>query len=298
MATTIFRMFSPDKPKSKEDRAKKRKAQLRKAQLTYRERKERYTKALEEHVAEAKVTEADLYREIDELRKTVQKLAGFIQDQGMQIPDELNLPIQIDNVAGESPPDEFLLSQQDHQHMHGINNHIHSTLREKGQAAVMLSDPNNVLRLGDLDPLAVGMEFVLALERACITHVYPDPDTAHEVSGHALTVTGQLAPAYQMSVFESPRAHETFCRDLPEQSLHSLLTLSSELCHNESEITPIEAWHHIRSQPHFGGMEARNLNRLVGQLQEAAKCHGFGAAISRESFEKLMFETMLVGCAL
>ncbi|KAI1283348.1 hypothetical protein F5Y07DRAFT_349396 [Xylaria sp. FL0933] len=297
MSTSIFRMFSPDKSKSKEDRAKKRKAQLRKAQLTYRERKERYTKALEEHVAEAKANEAELYREIDELRKTVQKLAGFIQDQGMQIPVELNLLVQT-KVLGESPADEFLLSPPDSQHFDGVNEHVHSTLRERDPTAIALSNPENFLRLGDLDPLAVGMEFVLALERACITHNYPGPDTVHEVNGHGLTVTGQLAPTYPMTAFESPRAHETFCRELPEQSLHSLLTLSSELRHHESEVTPIEAWHYIRSQPYFGGMEARNLYRLIGQLQEAAKCHGFGAVIDRESFEKFMFETLLVGCAL
>ncbi len=113
-----------------------------------------------------------------------------------------------------------------------------------------------------------------SLERPCVNHLYPDQDTVHEVGGHALTLSGQLAPAYPKSVFESHRAHETFCREVPEQSLHSLLTLSSELC-PESEITPIEAWHSIRSLPLFGGLGAQNLWHLAEKLRDAATCHGY-----------------------
>ncbi|KAI1429479.1 hypothetical protein F5Y12DRAFT_405456 [Xylaria sp. FL1777] len=280
---------------SKEDRTKKRKAQLRKAQLTYRERKERYTKALEERVAESQATEAELYREIHELQRTVQKLTEFIQNQGIQIPDELNQPVEITHVSGESSADE-ILSPQDHLHIDYINNQICSTLREEGQKDDTISSPNDLLRLGDLDPLAIGMEFVLTLERPCVNHLYPGQDKIHEVGGHSLTVSGQLAPSYPKSTFESYRAHETFCRELPEQSLDSLLTLSSELRHS-SEVTPVEAWHIIRSQPLFGGLEARKLWHLLEKLQGAARCHGFGAVIYRESFEKLMFETLLIGRA-
>ncbi|KAI0423003.1 hypothetical protein F5X98DRAFT_1413 [Xylaria grammica] len=301
MASNVFRIFSPEK--SKEDRAKRRKAQLRKAQLTYRERKERYTKALEEHVAEARGNEADLCQEIHELRRTVQQLAGFIRDHGMKIPDEIPLPVGLDHVPEDSPASAWPPQQgyqQDYQPSVQLVNEttirIHSTLREDSVNAPAIPGPTRPLRLGDLDPLAVGMEFVLALERPCVDHLYPHPDQAHEVGGHALTVSGQLAPAYPKSVFESYKPHETFCREVPEQSLHSLLALSSELC-PESEITPIQAWNHIRSQPLFGGLEAPNLWRLAEKLRDAATCHGFGAVVKREFFEKLVFETLLVGRA-
>ncbi|KAF2970650.1 hypothetical protein GQX73_g2862 [Xylaria multiplex] len=297
MAGNIFRMFSPEK--SKEDRAQKRKAQLRRAQLTYRERKERYTKALEEHVAEARVNQADLYQEIHDLRRTVQQLAGFIRDNGLQIPNEIHLPVELAHVPEDSPASEWL-PQQDFQpsvqHAGGATNQIYSPLSEQSEQIEPISDPNKPIRLGDLDPLAVGMEFVLTLERPCVDHLYPHPDKAHEVGGHALTVSGQLAPAYPKSVFESYRPHETFCREVPEQSLHSLLALSSDLC-PESEITPIQAWHCIRSQPLFGGLEAPNLWHLAEKLRDAATCHGFGAVVKRDFFEKLMFETLLVGRA-
>ncbi|KAI0466083.1 hypothetical protein F4859DRAFT_498782 [Xylaria cf. heliscus] len=300
MASNIFRMFSPES--SKEDRAKKRKAQLRRAQLTYKERKERYTKNLEDRVAEARANEADLYQEIQDLRRTVQQLTKFIQDRGMHVPDEICLAVELSQAPEGStasdwtPQTDYELSVQHAGDAIVQTNRLHSSLREEGRRAERTSDPSNLLRLGDLDPLAVGMEFVLTLESPCVNHLYPSPDKAHAPGGHALTVSGQLAPAYPKSVFESHTAHETFCREVPEKSLYSLLKLSSELC-PESEITPIMAWHHIRSQPLFGGLEARNLWNLAEKLRDAATCHGFGAVIKQDLFEKMMFETLMIGRA-
>ncbi|KAI0454231.1 hypothetical protein F5B21DRAFT_504517 [Xylaria acuta] len=305
MASNIFRMFSPES--SKEDRTKKRKAQLRRAQLTYKERKERYTKNLEDRVAEARATEVDLYQEIQGLRRTVQQLTKFIQDHGIRVPDEILLTVELNQVS-EGPTPSDWAPQQDYQQDYQLSvqhagddavvptNRLHSSLREEGRKAETTSNPGNLLRLGDLDSLAVGMEFVLTLESPCVNHLYPGPDKAHEPGGHALTVSGQLAPAYPKSVFESHTAHETFCREVPEKSLHSLLALSSELC-PESEITPIMAWNHIRSQPLFGGLEARNLWLLAEKLRNAATCHGFGAVIKQDFFEKMMFETLMIGRA-
>ncbi|KAI8944691.1 hypothetical protein F4801DRAFT_570774 [Xylaria longipes] len=297
MATNIFRMFSPES--SKEDRTKKRKAQLRQAQLTYKERKERYTKNLEDRVAEARATEADLYQEIRGLRRTVQQLSKFIQDH---VPDEIYLTAELGQVPEGSttsswaPQHDYQPSVQHAGDAVVPTDRFHSSLRAEGRKAETASNPSNLLRLGDLDPLAVGMEFVLTLESPCVNHLYPSLDKAHGPGGHALTASGQLAPAYPKSVFESHTAHETFCREVPEKSLHSLLTLSSELC-PESEITPIMAWHHIRSQPLFGGLEARNLWNLAERLRDAATCHGFGAVIKQDYFEKMMFETLMVGRA-
>ncbi|KAI0443998.1 hypothetical protein F4803DRAFT_283213 [Xylaria telfairii] len=331
MASNIFRMFSPESKVpifivnlcnrhglvlllqyamptqllslgSKEDRAKKRKAQLRKAQLTYKERKERYTKNLEDRVADARATEAGLYQEIQDLRRTVQQLTKFIQDLGIHVPHEIRLAAELSQVAEDStasdwvPQQDYQFSIQDAGDAIVPTNRFPSSLREEGKKAQTTSDPGNLLRLGDLDPLAVGMEFVLTLESPCVKHLYHSPDKAHEPGGHALTVSGQLAPAYPKSVFESHTAHETFCRDVPEKSLHSLLTLSSELC-PESELTPIQAWHQIRSQPLFGGLEARSLWNLAAKLRDAATCHGFGAVIKQDFFEKMMFETLMVGRA-
>ncbi|KAI1734535.1 hypothetical protein F4680DRAFT_437836 [Xylaria scruposa] len=299
MASNIFRMFAPES--SKEDRVKKRKAQLRRAQLTYKERKERYTKNLEDRVAEARINETGLYQEIQNLQRTVQQLTEFIQSQGMQIPDEIRLTIALSPGSAASdwaPQQDYQspisnLSVQYAGNSMFSTNGLHSSLPEEGRQAETTSDLGNLLRLGDLDPVAVGMQFVLTLESPCVNHLYPSPDKTHEPGGHALTVSGQLASTYPKSVFESHAPHETFCREIPEMSLHSLLTLSSELC-PESEITPIMAWNHIRSQPLFGGMEARRLWLLADKLREAAKCHGFGAVVKQDFFEKTMFETLMV----
>ncbi|GAP83552.2 hypothetical protein SAMD00023353_0200740 [Rosellinia necatrix] len=301
MASHIFRMFSPEK--SQEDRTKKRKAQLRRAQLTYRERKERYTKALEEHVAEARANEAGLYEEIQDLRRTVQQLTAFIHDHGMQLPDQIQLMVESSRVPEDATASDWVPEQGQQQHWPQeaddattATNRLHSTLHDEGTKTGTTSNPGDLLRLGDLDPLAMGMEFVLTLERPCVNHLYPGQDKAHEPGGHALTVSGQLAPAYPKSVFEAHAPHETFCRELPERSLHSLLALSSTLV-PESEITPVQAWNLIRCQPLFGGLEARNLWDLAEKLRGATTCHGFGAVIKQDFFERVMFETLLVGRA-
>ncbi|KAI0196941.1 hypothetical protein F4808DRAFT_463840 [Astrocystis sublimbata] len=300
MPSNIFRMFSPES--SKEDRVKKRKAQLRKAQLTYKERKERYNKNLEDRVAEARANEADLYQQIQSLQNTVHLLSKFIQDSGLQVPDDMYTPVDSSQLSEPSPASVWT-PQQDSQLSSQFagdtpdsSNQFQSSLQEasrKAEATYNLSIP---LRLGDLDPLAVGMEFVLTFESPCIPHLYPIQDKAHEPNGHTLTVTGQLAPAYPKSALESHTAHETFCRDVPAQSLHNLLNLSSELC-PETEITPIQAWHQIRSQPSFGGLEAQNLWALAQRLRDAATCHGFGAVVTQDFFHKTMFETLLIGQA-
>lgn len=90
----------------------------------------------------------------------MQKLARFILDQGVQIPDEIKLPDNLSLVPEETRAGEWS-SQQGHQHADGIGNQTHSTMHQDGPGAELISGTNDLLRLGDLDPLAVGMEFVL-----------------------------------------------------------------------------------------------------------------------------------------
>lgn len=180
----------------------------------------------------------------------------------MQLPDEISLAVESSRVPSEIISGDWA-SEQDQQQQHWgqltdgtatIANRLHFTPpREEGTEAVPISSHSEPLRLGDLDPLAIGMQFVLILESPCINHLYPSSDAAtHEPNGHALTVSGQLAPTYPKAVFESPEkaARETFRREVPEGSLRSLLALSSDLC-PESEITPVQAWNKIRCQPLF-----------------------------------------------
>lgn len=136
---------------------------------TYRERKERYTKALEDHVADARANEADLHQEIQDLRRTVQKLTAFIQSHGMQLPDEISLAIESSPVAGDIIPADWASGQDQPHHQEqlidgtvSIPNQLQYTPSyEGGTKTGLISSHTEPLRLGDLDPLAIGMQFVL-----------------------------------------------------------------------------------------------------------------------------------------
>lgn len=98
--------------------------------------------------------------------------------------------------------------------------------------------------------------------------------------------------------------------------LENLLSLSTEVCVSDDQITPVQAWNMIRSQPHFGGYELHSLQALAETLREVIKCHGyvvtlvretawyyaymfnlisFGAVIPQAVFKRLTFEFLLKG---
>lgn len=57
--------------------------------------------------------------------------------------------------------------------------------------------------------------------------------------------------------------------------LENLLALSTEVCASDDQITPVQAWNLIRSQPHFGGFELSGLQTLVETLRDIIACHGY-----------------------
>jgi hypothetical protein len=60
----------------------------------------------------------------------------------------------------------------------------------------------------------------------------------------------------------------------PKDILETLLNLSSTLC-SDGELTPTQAWHHIRHQPNFGGIRIQSLRLLAERLLKDEKCHGY-----------------------
>lgn len=98
---------------------------------TYRERKEAYTKALEREVAKSKAREAELLLENERLQNTIKKLVGKLEEHGVEGVDEIIRPTSTKDAREPRP-----------------NN---------------MSNPAQPLaRLGDVDPVALGMDFVLA----------------------------------------------------------------------------------------------------------------------------------------
>ncbi|KAH8895457.1 hypothetical protein GQ53DRAFT_50858 [Thozetella sp. PMI_491] len=327
MASNVFRIFNPNG--RKEDRTEKRRAQLRQAQQTYRDRKDRYAKSLEGEVARGKSTESKLRREAQGLRGIVQTLLSFIDQQGIEIPDEIRRnadsclwPSESTSPAYSSP-DPFTPNYQEAPRLPGSQSHggLNEGFDGNRQAAsssgvleigAWLGPPG--VRLSDLDPVIVGMEFVLTLEEPCLGHLHGDPDKPEAPSGHALTASSQLlavsptsslqsrkSPLQSPPAFPSPisspgslGAEDIVQVHATKDMLASLLRLAPELC-SDYEVTPVQAWSHIRQQPYFGGLEMRTLQLLARSLRDTVKCHGFGAVVTQDVFQKCLGNTLSFG---
>ncbi|KAL6871210.1 hypothetical protein J3F83DRAFT_646558 [Trichoderma novae-zelandiae] len=335
MADRIFRIFNPREPKG--DPVEKRRAQLRRAQQSYRDRKDKYTKALEFELARARKSEAGLTSEVQQLHETVQILTSLLSKHGISIPaesdgkwmpyydeDTLHLDAlqltshnlktahgQTHRTGGASrdtwgafaekatSPGGFWTDENlTYLHQHGSD----QLSRDNGPpqipvhvptatATAPLVDPSGKTRLSDLDVTTVGMEFVLTLESPCLGHIHGNPKKPHEPSGHALTTTSQLHACLSLPPIDPENPEPPSCQNAPAAVLERLLNLAPSVS-GDGDVTPIQAWHYIRRQPFFGGFEMQSVRRLAERLRDAAKCHGFGAAVQMGVFESAVREIL------
>ncbi|TFB05406.1 hypothetical protein CCMA1212_003041 [Trichoderma ghanense] len=336
MADKIFRIFNPKEPKA--DPVEKRRAQLRRAQQSYRDRKDKYTKALEFELARTRKSEAGLTSEVQQLHERVQMLTILLSQHGISIPadgdgswisspddDTLHLdmlqltPRNINTAHGQTPrtgvasrdtwaafaekatsPDSFWTDENlTYLHQHG-SDHLS---RDKSlppipvhvppaTATTRRVDPGGKTRLCELDATTVGMEFVLtSLESPCLGHIHGNPKKPNEPSGHALTTTSQLHSCLSLPHIDPENPVPPPYQDAPAAVLERLLNLAPSVS-GDGDVTPIQAWHYLRRQPFFGGFEMQSIARLAERLRDAAKCHGFGAAVQMGVFEAIMREVL------
>ena len=113
----------------------------------------------------------------------------------------------------------------------------------------------------------------LSIETPCLGHIHSNPKKPNEPHCHALTTTAQLSYASPALLADSTKPNISLLQDMPGAMLDRLLNLSSALCSDE-EVTPVQAWNYLRSQPHFDFLETQSLQTLANKLREAVKCHG------------------------
>lgn len=114
-----------------------------------------------------------------------------------------------------------------------------------------------------------------SLERPCLGHLHGDPDNPQSPAGHALTLSSQVCAASDPNAITSSRPIQRADPQLlPASMLENLLQLSKTLQPSDQEVTPVQAWHFIRSQQHFGSLEIHNLQALARTLGNTIKCHG------------------------
>ncbi|KAJ4858828.1 hypothetical protein T069G_07095 [Trichoderma breve] len=303
MTDRIFRIFNPGEPKG--DPVEKRRAQLRRAQQSYRDRKDKYTKALEAELARSRKSEAGLTSQIEQLRAKVQKLASLLSQNGISLPPDFDDEGQVhDDVPridssplttrGQPQAAEGFLSSTDSTSPESttdqgaIFNTGNRTLRQYGSR---IFSRHHEPQVPASTRIAVGMEFVLTLERPCLNHLHGNPKKPLEPHGHALTTTVQLQASLSLPPIDPKNPVPPSYHNAPAAVLDRLLNLAPSVS-PDGDVTPIQAWHFIRRQPQFGGFEVQRLNRLAERLREAAKCHGFGAAVQTGIFESAVREIL------
>jgi len=131
-----------------------------------------------------------------------------------------------------------------------------------------------------LDSGLIGINFVLALEQPCLTHLHMLSPELEEVgstgTGHEAMLSSPVmarAPTFASDPFTSgfPADAEW---TVPTIELEALLALSRNL-ELEEEITPVQAWQLVKEHTHFSLVSYDGLEYLKHILLPLVECYGY-----------------------
>jgi hypothetical protein len=145
-----------------------------------------------------------------------------------------------------------------------------------------------------LDYHQAGIDFVLTLEKPCMSHLpwllERGTEDDGKPCGHALMAScpplpfGQLYDGVPFGAWEGPgdmiTAHTTWRP--AHADLSTLLDLSKRLDLN-GELTPVMSWSMVSSHPRFIDLKRKDFIKLATELKDKVRCYGFGAVL--EEFE-------------
>ncbi|KAF2690691.1 hypothetical protein K458DRAFT_326498 [Lentithecium fluviatile CBS 122367] len=288
---------SPDQSLRPEQR---RREQVRRAQRTHRERKEAYTKSLEAEVVQLRANESRILHETKTLYSEISVLKNLLVANGIPLPASGSgaLPSAGNPSAGEVPEQTFDLSireakarnrQERIYSQRSAMPHQH-TMSSSSELTESIASPRC---LGEADHTAIGIDFVLTLEGPCLSHVDAIQNDDNPAStGHALMVTASML--HEHPADPGHRLHSNATWQVPVTGIERLLELSDTIP-LDGELTPVQAWNHIRRHPHYNGLEFERLESLKQKLLGYIKCYGFGGVIDQGVFENAVFEAFVVG---
>lgn len=127
-----------------------------------------------------------------------------------------------------------------------------------------------------LDTPDVAIEFVLALEHPCMTHIQ-HPATMPSASSSKGNPTFHVQMASAPLVSSAPRPPEPNTKwnwTASTTIIRQLLALSSTI-NLEGEITPVEAWNRVRHHPDFWRFDRTQIDGLKNELSEKVRCCGY-----------------------
>ncbi len=121
-----------------------------------------------------------------------------------------------------------------------------------------------------LDTAEIAIDFVLALEHPCMSHLaHPSQTNQSDPTGHVLMASTPLI-SYASS---PPNPNDTWPWTANGSVIKELLHLSASI-NLEGEITPVEAWHRLRSHPEFGRLDRWGIDKFKGELSKVVNCQG------------------------
>ncbi|KAK8098780.1 uncharacterized protein PG998_012021 [Apiospora kogelbergensis] len=243
---------------------------------TYRDRKEIYIKSLEEDLKQSRIREANLLRESERMQRIIEDLT----QRSSQSADVITpVSVATDNTEPSQDGGTRYHTPQRLGEL-GLQQCLTSQPSQRGSpATTIMGGQGDDTRIGDADEVEVGMEFVLTLERPCLGHLAGDPHDAHAPTGHALTVSSQLLCVAPAAPHPPGRLACPPPGLAPRDLLDNLLRLSPSLC-ADGELTPAQAWRHVRSQPGVALLRVGALRRLAERLLRHGKCHGYAPPAS------------------
>ncbi|KAJ5608315.1 hypothetical protein N7537_004934 [Penicillium hordei] len=140
---------------------------------------------------------------------------------------------------------------------------------------------NGLDELSEEEWFQIGVDFVLSLERPCLSHI----SSAHH-TGHAVSMQGtllQLAPPTIDSDSRWQVSAEVFQR---------LFEMADRL-DLDGYITPVQAWNRIRDHKNFPRLTRERLKTLENAMRPNIKCQEFAAIMEEAIFEILLNKALV-----
>jgi hypothetical protein len=114
----------------------------------------------------------------------------------------------------------------------------------------------------------VAIEFVLALEHPCMTHLpHPTAAPSDDPSNHMLMASTRLVS----SAPQQPQPNMEWDWTASYSTIQELLNISSAI-KLDGEITPVEAWRQLHQHPGFERLDRRRIDDLKRELSGAVRC--------------------------
>ncbi|KAL8691780.1 MAG: hypothetical protein Q9218_003081 [Villophora microphyllina] len=282
----------------------KRREQVRHAQRTHRQRTQNYIKALEAEVIRLRGSEGDLMQQNKKLQNQVDTLLSSLTQANVPLPSGFKAPAR----RTQAPEPNFDMPTTISYKTDGLQHprlHVdwpasfaglpfgapregsvspHEQFAREPSMSNLKPLPNlslSSLSFGpahgkpplltaqdSIDTAEVAIDFVLALEHPCMTHLpHPANPPSEDPSNHALLMSTPLMSRSS----RPPQPDSSWTAN--SSVLQQLLNLSSSI-NLDGEITPVEAWHRLRQHPGFLNLDKSSIERIKGDLSTIVRCCG------------------------